>query len=365
MEVLAISIPKNIKKKFISNPQPIEVFSIDVDPIIYKACYRVEKTLYYFKDLVTGENSQVFKSAREANDYLEMQKDYIEDAVTRFERVSTKDVGTIKEAEKAADNVVREYLNLCKSHTTVSDFKWKGFLTKSGTKNKEHTRSEHKYMLGRDNVTKPEHHSYIRDYIYNKYPEIIYAPEGFEADSVIIAYAEKFGYKGCAVSIDKDIGTAENTFFINAMDTKDSKLIKIDELGYLYLETDLSNPEGKGVGFKFLSYQTLAGDKVDDVKGVKGIGSTKALKILDDCTTTYQCVQAVYNTHRKVYGEEYTFHPWDSKDENDTITLSAYELTELNYSLVYQERSKKDVFKLDKYLTEEQLKEGYDNGNNK
>ena len=59
----------------------------------------------------------------------------------------------------------------------------------------------------------------------------------------------------------------------------------------------------KGHGLKFFYSQLVTGDTVDGYSGIPGAGATKAMEILDQCTSEEMLYAAVLKEYRKVYGE--------------------------------------------------------------
>lgn len=135
-----------------------------------------------------------------------------------------------------------------------------------------------------------------------------------EADEVLVAYAYQ-GYKNKEVvvqcSIDKDALHGPGWLF-NWDDMSEPQLI--EGLGELYI-----NDKGtvKGRGRMFLYYQQIFGDPVDcykpcEIAKVK-FGEKSAYKILKDCASDSEAVQAIANTYKKWYAEPTWYEAWDGK----------------------------------------------------
>lgn len=133
-----------------------------------------------------------------------------------------------------------------------------------------------------------------------------------EADDSIAAYKYQ-GYKNkqyvVSVTIDKDDNATPGWQF-NWMNMDEPEFV--DGYGKLYL-----NEKGdvKGYGRVFAYFQMLFGDPSDGYKPSE-IAKTKfgekgAYKLLKDCETDKEAVQAVVNQYKKWYPEETYYTAWD------------------------------------------------------
>lgn len=77
------------------------------------------------------------------------------------------------------------------------------------------------------------------------------------------------------------------------------------ELGCLFY-TDDKKPKLMGYGGLFYYYQLLAGDVVDNIPGLPGIGEVKAYKLLKDCKTLEEADKIIHEKYKEVLGDEYT-----------------------------------------------------------
>jgi 5'-3' exonuclease len=77
----------------------------------------------------------------------------------------------------------------------------------------------------------------------------------------------------------------------------DRGIIQATELGDLLEYKKGKDKKYSGHGFKFLMYQMIAGDQVDNIMGIKGKGPTHAYKILKDCDSKLCCVKAVLKSY--------------------------------------------------------------------
>lgn len=111
---------------------------------------------------------------------------------------------------------------------------------------------------------KPVHYNLLREYLEASWGASV--SESIEADDVLAIRATELGESSVIVSLDKDLDQVPGWHYNFAK----KNLYQIDE------QTGL-----------FLFYkQMLTGDRVDNIKGVRGIGDVKAEKLLKDKTET-------------------------------------------------------------------------------
>jgi len=112
--------------------------------------------------------------------------------------------------------------------------------------------------------------------------------------------------------------------------TQDNPTVElVPDFGYLKVETKMSGKQKvnkvKGRGFIWFCFQWLNGDNSDDYKpcelaGVK-FGEMAAYKILKDCTTEQEALQAVVDTYKSWYSKEFTYKDWQGKKARLIIKL--------------------------------------------
>ncbi|AIW02364.1 exodeoxyribonuclease [Escherichia phage vB_EcoM-VpaE1] len=328
-------------------PDSVTHVFIDSDSIAYKGACVVEKAKYKYVNKLTAEESEPFDNAKDAARWLADQRILVEELGLTFdedewERQTWKEAKSEKEAIMATQQVLQEWLKVVGKERT-----WVGYLTEKGVhKHKDIKGLEHQYQGNRKDAVTPTHLVACREYLLSR-PEFKLILDGFEADSIVIAKAEKMGKKAALMSIDKDLRQAEGTYCID-MTYEKSPLIFIadNNVGEIWDCPIKSTPKAKktvGVGFKFLCYQAVAGDNADNYFGLKGVGKVTIMKALEGKTTYKECLDAIYELYAKK--ESYTYVSWDGQ----TITRTPLELMQQHFFLAYQERNKKDDFTFDKY----------------
>lgn len=337
-------LPKSVKKVF-----------IDADSIAYMGAFVVEKTQYKFLNINSGEESPNFDSAKEAATWLANQRE-IEEILglefddSEWQRLSWKEPKSVGAAIQATKQVLKQWLS------NIGDREYQGFLTERGTKkHKDIEGLEHRYQGNRGDALPPTHLDACRDYLLNL-PEFSLLKGGFEADSIVIAKAEKLGEKAALMSIDKDLRQAEGTYCID-MTYEDKPLIfftpkgNVGDIWNCPIKSNAKTKKTVGVGFKFLCYQAVAGDVADNYFGLKGAGQAAVIKALEGKTTYKECLDAIYEMYEKKGDVEYV--AWDGSTQRRT----PLELMEQHFWLAYQERNKKDDFTFKKYNWEPHMNE--------
>lgn len=346
--------------------QVIDKAYIDCDPLAYAGACAVEKASYQWRKLDESEESEVFKTAKEAKDFRELLELQGEDFENDWERIVGVRYGTEAEAEKGCDGVVEDYLETAKKLSKNPDIKPTGYFTSSNApKTKDIKGLEHRYQGNRDPSKKPKLLKHCREYLMKKYPWMIMAQEGFEADTHIVALCEKHGDSAVGLFIDKDLAQMENGQFIDMKRPKGLRVItKSTEVGALWIETNSRGVESiKGHGFMWLVFQAVVGDPADGYYGFSGLGQKTVYPLLKDCTTKRACVQAMYDVYlsklakgklskkakelgAKPIPKHICYLSWDGK----RIKLNAKQLLDQHIFLAYQERSATDEFHIGDYL---------------
>ena len=122
---------------------------------------------------------------------------------------------------------------------------------------------------------KPKHFHTLRAYMEDTWEAIV--TEGIEADDAIAIRGTELGRDCVMVSVDKDF-------------------LQIPGLHYNFVK-DLHIDIDEFTGMYNLYHQMLTGDRVDNIRGVVGIGQKKADKILADCKTEVDMYNAVLKAY--------------------------------------------------------------------
>lgn len=151
---------------------------------------------------------------------------------------------------------------------------YKGFLTGKGNyRNDIAVTAPYK---GQRVADKPTHFTALREHLINSWGFVV--TEGIEADDAvaIAAYAEPED-DTIMVHIDKDLNQLRGWHYNYRKKEK------------YYV------PEFAGL-VSFYT-QMLTGDRIDNIKGIKGIGPVKAAKLLKDCTNEEELYEAVLKAY--------------------------------------------------------------------
>lgn len=341
---------------------------LDLDSVAYIGACIAQKTRYKYINKNTQEETELFKSAKDAKVWMEGEIFFggITDE-SEWERVSVIDYLPEKDALFITQKELESWVGAAKRLTDNPNLILKGFLTKSGLKTKDIPGIERRYQQNRyadiENwipSPKPRHLTACRNHLLNLYDWIQLAPEGFEADAVVIALAEKKRNKAVIVTKDKDLRQAMGTYLIDMNpDAKFLKLEYLDPFGEILLEKNHRHSKLTGSGFKFLCAQAVMGDPSDGYLSLEKFGAVSAYNLLKDCTTYEECLEALIKLYNERFPNGYTYTSWDKQ----TVTVTANELLVQHFQLAYQERGKGDLSNpIKRYL--EGLPIFYENVNN-
>lgn len=172
-----------------------------------------------------------------------------------------------------------------------------------------------RYKSNRDNMLRPVHLAKAKEYFIDKYKAI--SANGYEADdlSAILAYdGVKAKKEVILASPDKD---SKQFVGLQIFDyTKPEEGIK-GVVDWHPIELN-SKKEFKSYGIPFLAYQLLCGDSTDfykptDLCNAK-FGDVAAYKLLTDCKSSTECLQAVVEQYKKWYPEPVTYNAWNANE---------------------------------------------------
>jgi hypothetical protein len=151
---------------------------------------------------------------------------------------------------------------------------YQGYLTGKGNFRNEIAVTEP--YKGNRKAPKPKHYQALRDYMQNHWQfEMI---EGQEADDAIgIAAYTLDPDEYCICSIDKDLDMLRGKH-------------------YNFVKDFFYHVDEEEAIFNFYK-QILTGDRVDNIKGLKGIGDVKAKRILEECKDENEMYLAVLKAY--------------------------------------------------------------------
>lgn len=151
---------------------------------------------------------------------------------------------------------------------------------------------------------KPFHFYNITEYMLSEFDVVI--AEGLEADDLM--GIEQYGRWNChqPISIicsrDKDLRMIPGLHY--SWECGKQKPIgpyEVDELGWLVWK----GSKLFATGMSLFYFQLLAGDTVDNIPGVAGIGEKKAYKLLEEATTEKEMFNIVKCVYEEKYGEDW------------------------------------------------------------
>ncbi len=274
---------------------------IDADSAVYACGFICEKKMHFA--VVSGKIIYQTDDKRKYNKWFkkqvpELQKDIQYDM--------TEDLLPFSEARIAVDGWLKNMMELsgCTRHVVL--------LTKGGGDFRVHRATLLKYKGNREDLAKPKYYKDIRNYMRSKYKAKTYAKWEADDAACMAMYAAK--------------GKKHTTMILAAVD-KD-----LDQMPCLHC-----NPGKKkhGVfqvteldGWWSFYKQMLMGDRVDNIPGLKGIGESKAEKMLDGCETREAMELMVWEAYVKHYGHEHTYIPWWWDKKYDDPEYDDHELVE-------------------------------------
>lgn len=122
---------------------------------------------------------------------------------------------------------------------------------------------------------KPTHYQALRDYLVDHWKaEVI---TGMEADDALAIHGTQMKDECVMASVDKDLLQVAGKHY----NFNKKQMIYVSDFEGTYN----------------LYHQMLTGDRVDNIRGVMGIGQVKATKLLKDCETEYEMFTAVLKAY--------------------------------------------------------------------
>ncbi|MBG23746.1 MAG: hypothetical protein CMF22_10525 [Idiomarinaceae bacterium] len=296
-------------------PDEFDICFIDCDLIKYRASFAAEKTewLLYDND---EELVRAFYSAKEADDYVDnlwMMLDIDTSGYHREEKVTIKKK---VHAIAACDHIIELIKRKCPAK------EYRLYLTGNDTY-RPHIATLHKYKGNRDGMRKPTYLQDVTDHIIEFHDATVV--DYIEADDTLtvgLTWCRKKGLLGVVANLDKDIKQVEGWHYDWGKDK------------YEYVTAR--------EGILHTYCQAIAGDAVDNYKGIPGIGMKKAMKLIQDCETEREMYETAVEAYREYFGEEYHYKSWDGKD----MVKTPQELFLENMNLAFMQRKKGEFYQI-------------------
>ena len=165
-------------------------------------------------------------------------------------------------ATKTLDNYLSEMVMDLSDHYDTSVI----YLTGKGNFRDE-VATTLPYKGNRKDNRVPVHKQLLRDFMVSEWNAQVV--NGMEADDAIAIKATELDHKAIICSLDKDF-----------------KQVPCPMYDYTKKKVNSSLPDD---AMRFLYKQALMGDRVDNIPGIYGVGPKKADKIIDPCTTEWEC----------------------------------------------------------------------------
>lgn len=154
---------------------------------------------------------------------------------------------------------------------------------------------------------KPLHYFNLMAYLAN-HPNAVVARDGLEADDVMAMEQTSHLEEGNTVicSHDKDLKQVPGWQYSWEVGKRPSfGPLFVDPLGTLQKEVKrdktgkVKDTKVTGTGDKFLYYQMLVGDIVDNIQGIPGLGPVGGYDLIHKANTTRECYEAVAKEYQK------------------------------------------------------------------
>lgn len=193
--------------------------------------------------------------------------------------------------------------------------------------NFRNTVAQEKSYKGNRKADKPFHYYNLLHTMLATY-DCVVARDGLEADDALGIAQDKEGGSTIICSRDKDLRMVPGWHYSwpcgKQLAIGPFHSGKWGELRY----HDRENTEGKvskkliGYGQKFLLFQLLTGDTVDNIPGLKGVGEKKAYGLLEHINSFSEGYSSVYREYEKQRkGDAYYFF----KEQGDLLFIRQHE----------------------------------------
>ena len=304
---------------------------IDADLIAYRCSSAAEKRSIKVKHKKSGDTKE-FSTRTEFKKFLKDKN--LEYNPDKFEIEDIQTAGEIKIMYNVIDKIMSNLQEFTFADVTE-------VYLGEGRNFRHELDLPSPYKDNRAGNIKPLYLKQARKYLRDKYKakDCI----GEETDDVVTyrAYHWKSkGYSSIIATLDKDAMQSSGCYILDWTKERDKwELLKIPEVGELWKEKSTV----KGTGLKFLALQTIAGDLSDTYCGYellppKSYGPTKAMKVLEGCSTSKEVLEALVSEFKRMYPSPVTYTAWNGK----VITKDHLELLQMYWHCAYMKRTEDD-----------------------
>lgn len=326
----------------LKTPPPPTYAFLDLDAPLFAAASAGEQVWYVAKDK-EGKEVVRFDSAKKYSNWTELLVDMdgmdmehgYQGEVEDLTRETVYEIEDFETCKKTFDNIVKDWVKQSGCQ------EWTGYVSKaSGEKNFRYDVATVKGYKSSRGGRKPHYLEQVRAYAAQQ-PEIKKARGSVEVDDIVVALAQRKGWKGCIVGVDKDARGGQNTHILIPDEMEKPVFSSKKIVGRLY-----KNDSGKIVGYGtlFWIFQAIQGDSVDSIPGCKGVGKEGAFNLLkefDQVGSEHlpEVIGVLCEAFRGSYGETYTYkHCTTGK----RVTASYKDLAIEMSRLVYMKKNQKD-----------------------
>jgi hypothetical protein len=266
---------------------------IDSDAIVWKIGTTTQKKVW---TIINPDGSSL---ERMGGGYKGILKEFGEDILSPADE---KDFRWEVDSEDSVDMRLRVYIRDLKKHLQGRTLQH--YLTDYNTPNYRYAIAKTQgYKAHRENMEKPKHFDFIRNWIIEKYGAIMVP--GIEADDALgMAQIEvlEANNKSIIAHIDKDINQIPGGHF--NLDTHE--FYEIKDPGYVRLEGSVGKRKIVGGGQLWFCAQLLMGDSADNIPGLYKYGPVEAFKQLQGVTSYEHGIKIVWENYKYSLREELT-----------------------------------------------------------
>lgn len=245
----------------------------DADTLVYRAGFAVQKKHYLLEQNHIDTPFIHFNGKKELNAHVKENPIY---EYTIWEREELK---SLDECIELVDSMVAAVINECAEKTETKQ-SIKMYLSGPGNF-REVVAVTKKYKGNRDNAQKPVYYDDIRNHLIKVYGAMVVS--GLEADD--------------AVSVDYTAGKdEEDAILVSA----DKDLDQIAGKHYDWVKKEFYEISTKEAKTRFY-IQLIAGDSVDNIPGIPGMGEKKAAKALQECKSPEDMATTAIALYKEAY----------------------------------------------------------------